>query len=94
LSIRLIFAQDNGKRDRHQAEEGVVSIGKNSATPLGSPDLTTSLQTEIRSFEDWREKVGYYGVMDQDRITEADGFFSRSEAIDYMDHVQPEEVSQ
>jgi hypothetical protein len=47
-----------------------------------------------RSRDAWREKVGYYGVMDQDGITEADGFSSRSEAMDYMDHMQREEGGQ
>jgi hypothetical protein len=47
-----------------------------------------------RSREAWREKVGYCGVMDQDGITEADGFSCRSDAMDYVDHLQSEEASQ
>jgi hypothetical protein len=47
-----------------------------------------------RSREAWREKVGFYGVMDHDGITEADGFSSRSEAMDYVDHLQLEGAGQ
>lgn len=42
----------------------------------------------------WREKVGFYGVRDHDRITAADGFSRRSEAMDYVDHLQSEEAGQ
>jgi hypothetical protein len=47
-----------------------------------------------RSREAWREKIGYYGVMDQDGFTEADGFSCRSEAMDYVDRLQSEEAGQ
>lgn len=46
-----------------------------------------------RSLEGWREKVGYYGVMDEDGITEADGFLCWSEAMDYADRLQAEEAA-
>jgi hypothetical protein len=47
-----------------------------------------------RSREAWREKVGYYGVIDQEGITEAVGFSRRSDAMDYVDHLQSEEAGQ
>jgi hypothetical protein len=51
-------------------------------------DLNSYRQS--RSREAWREKVGHYGVMDQDGITEADGFSCRTAAMDYVDRLQEE----
>jgi len=47
-----------------------------------------------RSRDAPREKVGYYGVMDQDGITDADGFSCRPDAMEYVDRLQLEEAGQ